>query len=272
MGPSFNCEKEDQMTKRAVDPKRGEWQRFSRGALSVQIGAEILRHIEANKLVPGDRLPSERDLAELLGVSRPSLREALRSLQAHGKIVVKHGQGAFMAESSTEQALRSALSDLDHDLVELFEMREVLEVPAAFWAAERRSQGALESVEAAFKALDACIDRRPEDFDELQKLDALFHLRIVQASGRRLLEEAQNVMSELMEKGMRTTLEIEGRISKSREEHLAVLDHIRNQDAAGAAEAARFHVQSARLVAEQRLRESGGQDLWHLASGGAGSF
>ena len=111
------------------------------------------------------------------------------------------------------------MARLDHNLAELFAMREVLEVPAAQWAAQNKNDVALQAVQAAFEALDEALAEEPRRYDQLQELDAQFHLRIVQAAGNRLLVQTQGVLNELLRTGMQTTLAIEGRAEKSRHEH-----------------------------------------------------
>lgn len=231
-----------------------DWQPVGGGTLNSRIRLEILRYMSSHKLAPGDRLPSERELAATLRVSRPSLREAVRSLQAEGRLVVKHGQGVFVEERSAERTLRESLAALDHNLTELFAMREVLEVPAAQWAARNRDDAALQAVQAAFDALDEALAEESRDFDLLQELDATFHLRIVQAAGNRLLEQTQAVLNQLMRTGMQTTLSIEGRAEQSRYEHQLIVDALAKGDHAAAGEAARRHVQSAREAANQRIQ------------------
>jgi GntR family transcriptional regulator, transcriptional repressor for pyruvate dehydrogenase complex len=232
----------------------GEWQPVGGGTVNSRIRLEILRFITAHRLSAGDRLPSERDLAATLRVSRPSLREAVRSLQAEGRLVVKHGQGVFIAEPSAQRSLRESMARLDHNLTELFAMREVLEVPAAQWAAEKQDQAALEAVRTAFDELDAALAEKPRNYDKLQELDARFHLRIVQASGNRLLEQTQGVLNELLRTGMQTTLAIEGRAERSRNEHQRILDALFGGDASAAARASRAHVKSARAAANRRIQ------------------
>ena len=70
---------------------------------AARIATQLLDIIELQKLAPGDRLPPERQLAELLEVSRPSLREALHILQAQGLVQIKHGQGTFVQEPIVSQ-------------------------------------------------------------------------------------------------------------------------------------------------------------------------
>lgn len=233
-----------------------DWQALGQGSLNARIRREILRVIAAQQLSPGDRLPSERELASALHVSRPSVREAVRSLQAEGVLVVRHGQGVYVAEPDARRRLRSAMAELDHTLNELFAMREVLEVPAARWAAERQDTAALAAVQNAYDALEAAIRRQPLDFAELQTLDAGFHLEIVRASGNRLMEQTQAVLHELMQTGMRTTLEVEGRVAQSRADHGRILGALLAGDADTAAAAAREHVRGAREAANRRLAQA----------------
>jgi GntR family transcriptional regulator, transcriptional repressor for pyruvate dehydrogenase complex len=231
-----------------------DWQPVGGGTLNSRIRLEILRYMSSHQLAPGDRLPSERELAATLRVSRPSLREAVRSLQAEGRLVVKHGQGVFVEEPSAQRILRESMARLDHNLTELFAMREVLEVPAAQWAAQNKDAVALKAVQAAFDALERALDEEPRSYDRLQRLDAEFHLRIVQAAGNRLLEQTQGVLNELMRTGMQTTLAIEGRADQSRQEHQRILNALFKGDPVAAARAARTHVRSARKAANRRIQ------------------
>jgi GntR family transcriptional regulator, transcriptional repressor for pyruvate dehydrogenase complex len=242
----------------AVEPAHDEvddlgWHSLGQGSLNSRIRDEILRVLRERRLEPGDRLPSERELAASLQVSRPSVREAVRSLQAEGRLLVRHGQGVFVAEPATRRRLLQSMAELDHNLAELFAMREVLEVPAARWAAQHQDRAALQAVQEAFDGLDVALSREPLDFDELQRLDATFHLRIVQAAGNRLLEQTQDVLNELLRKGMQTTLAVPGRLEQSRQDHQRILAAVLEGDAAAAGRAARAHVQGARRAANQRL-------------------
>ncbi len=229
------------------------WRTLGQASLNSRVRDEILRMITEKQLVPGDRLPPERELAAALKVSRPTAREAVRSLQAEGRLSVKHGQGVFVAEPGVRRQLLASMAELDHSLGELFAMREILEVPAARWAAERNDAAALAAVQEAFDRLDHALAREPLDFEELQQLDSAFHLRIVQAAGNRLLEQTQNVLHELMHTGMQTTLAVPGRVKHSSREHLRILESLLAGDAAGAARAAGVHVRAARAAANRRI-------------------
>ena len=87
---------------------------------AARIATQLIELIEIQNLKPNDRLPSERTLAELLEVSRPSLREALHILQAQGLVLIKHGQGTFVQEPIVAQELRASMLANTHGLNELF--------------------------------------------------------------------------------------------------------------------------------------------------------
>lgn len=231
------------------------------GSLSERIVAQVERMLVDERLRPGDRLPSEREMAALLGVSRPSLREAVRILQAQGRLVVKHGQGVFVAELRSEQELRAALRQAEHSLNELFAMREVLEVPAAGWAAERAEPGDLQSLRAVLDELDRSFEEHPPDFTRLASQDAQFHLGIAQLAGNRFLQQTSHVLHDILLSGMETTLLIPGRREKSRREHGRILAALEAGDATAAKRAARLHIRSAHGAARQRVAaESSGPD------------
>ena len=227
------------------------------GSLSDRIVLQVERLILNDSLKPGDRLPSEREMAELLGVSRPSLREAVRILQARGRLVVKHGQGVFVAVPRSEQELRAALGETELTLGELYAMREVLEVPAAGWAAERATDERLATIRAALEALNAAIDAPEREYDQLRQLDADFHLSIAIAAGNRFLRQTSHVLNEMILSGMQTTLLIPGRVEASRRDHERIYAALAAHDAVAARKAARAHIDAAHMAALRRVGERG---------------
>ena len=93
----------------------------------------LLDYIEREHLKAGDKLESERELARILGISRPSLREAIQVLQAQGRLMVKHGVGVFILDEVTGEKMKDAYMAQRHTIEELFQMREILEAPAVEW-------------------------------------------------------------------------------------------------------------------------------------------
>jgi GntR family transcriptional regulator, transcriptional repressor for pyruvate dehydrogenase complex len=236
------------------------WAPLRQGTVSDLIARRILEVIGSDRLRPGDRLPPERELAAMLGTSRPSLREALQALKARGWVEIRHGSGVFVADPATTRSLREALLAQEVSVRELFDMREVLELPAAAWAAKNGDPGKLAVVREAYDALMAAT--KPVDeagtggeigWDRLAELDATFHLRIVEAADNRFLARTQGVLQEILSAGMGTTLRLPGRFEKSRGEHQRILDAVLAGDPAAARRAALTHINSARKAAMSRL-------------------
>jgi len=226
-------------------------------SITTRICSEIIRFIDAEQLQPGDRLPSERDLASQLGVSRPSVREANRILQSEGRVNIVHGRGVFVTDSQqAAEELRRSLIEFQHTTDELFAMREVLEVPAARWAAELQSERGLAEVQKAHDLLSETSYSDPPNFDQLLELDMNFHLAIVRASGNRFLTQTQGVLNEILMTGMLSTLRIPGRLDQSREEHRAILDALLSGDGEAAAQATKQHIHNAQhALLEKNIRK-----------------
>ena len=175
----------------------------------------LLDHIKVEGLLPGDRLMPERQLAKALGISRPSLREAIQILQVQGRLVVKHGIGVFILEEETGERLRDSLKAAHHRIEELFQMREILEAPAVEWAAERRNDEQLVAMKEAAYQLVLATREEPIDFDKVRRLDMEFHLTIVRSAQNQFLNQTLGTLQEIMYRSMDNTLKLPGRIDKS---------------------------------------------------------
>jgi GntR family transcriptional repressor for pyruvate dehydrogenase complex len=216
---------------------------------AARIATQLLDIIELKKLAPGDRLPPERQLAELLEVSRPSLREALHILQAQGLVQIKHGQGTFVQEPIVAQELRASMMTKTHGLNELFDAREVLEVPASKWAAEKATKEDIRLLRATLNQIDNVTAIHPIDYDQLQLLDAKFHLTIVGIAGNRFINQTLNVLQDVMRMSMQTTLRLPGRSDISRSEHSDILAAIENGNGELASKLTLQHITGARMTA-----------------------
>ncbi len=223
-----------------------------------RIATQLVELIELQKLLPGDKLPPERQLAELLEVSRPSLREALHILQAQGVVQIKHGQGTFVQEPVVAQELRASVMTKTHGLNELFDAREVLEVPAAKWAAEKATKEDIRLLRATLNQIDTITSIKPIDFDQLQALDAKFHLSIVGIAGNRFINQTLNVLQDVMRMSMETTLRLPGRSEISRNQHIEILAAIESGNGELASKLTLQHISGARAtaLADAKLREN----------------
>jgi GntR family transcriptional repressor for pyruvate dehydrogenase complex len=216
-----------------------------RTSVSERVADEIMRFIDSEELKPEDRLPAERELVELLGVSRPSVREGVKFLEARGYLTVRRGQGVFIQKPPFSEGLRHGIGDAELTINHLFDMREALEVPAAGWAARIGDVAALDRVEEALHELNEHAAAAEKDWTLLQDLDVRFHMRIAAAAENPFLDQTLGVLNDLLREGMRSTIQVPGRLEKSRRDHEAILDALRRGDENAARTAARRHIRAA---------------------------
>jgi GntR family transcriptional repressor for pyruvate dehydrogenase complex len=223
--------------------------------LFLRVAEQIEQFVAGNKLAPGDRLPGERELCDLLGVSRASVREALRSLETRGLVRVRHGKGVFVAAPDEgERALQRFSRLREVGLEELFAMREVLEVPAAGWAATEASDEQLASLIATFEQHEQAV-RTQAASEQLRVVDARLHLQIAEYANNRFLTMTQHLLQEMLSRSMDTTLSVAGRPARSVREHAEIVNALVARDSTQARAAARRHNRSAPLAGLRRVAE-----------------
>ncbi len=236
------------------------WQAVNQpGNLAARIVTQIEKLIGERRLKPGDQLPSERDMAILLQVSRPSLREAIRMLEARGLLVVRHGVGVFVEDARSESELRYALTTTEMSHNELFAMREVLEVPAAAWAAEKITTAQLAQLRGALDDMATIVDAAGDiDYGRLAALDVRFHMGIATAAGNRFLCQTAGVLHHMLLSGMQNTLTTRARVVRSRRDHENIYAALRAHDPTAARKAARAHIRATHAGAIRRVEQRGG--------------
>lgn len=164
-----------------------------------QIELLILRGV----LRPGERLPSERELSERLGVSRPSLREALADLSERGLLTSRAGAGVFVCDelqSAFPQPLIHLLAAHDEAVFDYLSFRREIEGMAAERAARLASDTDLKVIGTLFDKMEALHDRRNPT--EEARLDADFHLSIVEASHNIVMIHLMRSMFGLLKEGV----------------------------------------------------------------------
>lgn len=170
---------------------------------SEKLASTVVRQIELlilrGILRPGERLPAERDLAERMGVSRPSLREALAELQKNGLLTSRPGAGVYVAEvlgSAFSPALVRLFSAHDEALFDALSFRRDMEGLAAERAARLGSDTDLEVIHSALRRLEGA------NGEEAARRDADFHMAILDASHNVVLQHMMRSMYELLAKGV----------------------------------------------------------------------
>jgi DNA-binding FadR family transcriptional regulator len=147
-----------------------------------QIADQIARLIERGEYGPGSRLPPERDLARQLGVSRPSVREALIALEVEGYVEVRIGSGVYVMDRAARTEPAATLAE-DSGPFELMEARRLIEAECAGLAAKHATKAHVRAMEDALDEMEA---QRARGNMPLEA-DRSFHLRIAEASGNSAL-------------------------------------------------------------------------------------
>ena len=208
-----------------------------------QIEQLILRGI----LRPGERLPSERDMADQLGVSRPSVREAIATLVERGLLATRAGSGIFVADvlgSAFSEPLIQLFSSHEEALFDYLAFRRDLEGLAAERAARKASDTDLKVISAIFHKMEAAHTKRNPA--EEAALDAEFHMAIVEASHNVFMLHMMRSMFEMLRAGVFYNRKVMFKVRTTREtllaQHKKIHDAILSREPAEARRAIEEHL------------------------------
>ena len=221
-----------------------------RNAISEEIVSKLLALLKEKKLQPGERLPPERELAERLQVSRPSLREALRALSIMHVVEIRQGSGTYI--SSLEPKLLVEHLDFvfalaDSTYLSLFEARKVVEVGLCGLAAERITDEEL-------TRLEDCLEkglRGLNDTDIYLQADVELHEIITEAAASPILSRIMVSISHLSRASRQRTAVLPGIAQQVIADHRAIVDALRQHDPEAARQAMYQHL----IHVEQRFLE-----------------
>jgi GntR family transcriptional regulator, transcriptional repressor for pyruvate dehydrogenase complex len=226
----------------SADPEKVEraFRPLRRSRLYEEVVERLRELIDVQGLEPGDRLMSERELAERLGVSRTSVRQALTALEVTGLVRIRHGGGVFLARSPNDvlPLLARELLDRYEGLPTVIEVREAIETQTSRLAARRREDADLRAMRAALERMEATI----QSGDDPAEADSAFHTAIVRAARNPLLERLWQDLAEPINQTRRASLARPGRPPRSLAAHYAILDAIEGKDEEGAAASMREHL------------------------------
>ncbi|MCJ8333697.1 MAG: FCD domain-containing protein [Epibacterium sp.] len=238
-----------------------------------KLSAAVVRQIEKlilrGVLNPGERLPSERELADRLGVSRPSLRDALAELQDRGLLTSRAGAGVFVADvlgSAFSTALIELFGSDEEAVFDYLEFRRDIEGLAAERAARLGSDADLEVIQHIFNKMKAAGD--PSISDEAAELDAQFHSAILDASHNVVMLHMMRSMFDMLRQGVFYNRRI---MFQQHTTHAAILDQhrainqaIQDRDPATARAAVEAHLDYVRSALEAQVRAQRNAEVAHL--------
>ncbi len=209
--------------------------------------SEVLEHLRQlimnGNMQSGQRLPPERALAEELGVGRPAIREAIKALQFMDVLDSRHGNGTFvksLAALTGGWMPQVQFSRHNFDLIELLEIRKMLEPGTAALAAARRTEEQLRRIERELLAQE----KEPDNRDVLVRHDYLFHEEIMRAASNSLLQGITSQLSPLLLRSRKVTGRTTPDLRKIIQQHRMIYEAIRLRDPALAELAMREHLVS----------------------------
>ena len=198
----------------------------------------VVRHVREliirGKFRPGQRLPPERELVRVIGVSRTSVRAGLQTLAAKGLLIIRHGSGTFVADGppmldSEPLSLLAALHGFTRK--QMFEARRTLEVSIARMAAERASAEHLATIADTVAAMFA----RCDDPQAFLVQDIRFHAAVASASGNPILASVVGMISAMFYEQRRKTADRRRDLRPVADAHWQIYQAIRNREAGRAA-------------------------------------
>ena len=237
----------------AADTREARFSVVSRSTLPEEVANRLLTLIKAQELRPGARLPAERNLAAMMDVSRPVVREALRALALMRVVDIRPGDGTYVTSLEPRQLIAHLDFVFSKDsvaLAQLLEARRVVEAGNARLAAVRITEGEL----AAFEDLVVALDDSIDDPEQFSVLDIALHEAVCAAANNFLLGQFMNIVSTLGKVSRERT----GGLRRVREaalaDHRRIFDALRAHDAHAAERAMLEHLDHV----EQGLQPTGG--------------
>jgi DNA-binding FadR family transcriptional regulator len=234
-----------------VTRSRASFHSIERTPRSELVREQLEDAITRGDFKPGDALPSERELVDVFGVSRVSVREAIRALEAVGLVEVYQGRGCFVAKGPTDGYVGPFARWLEvhrDDVVDLIKVRGALDELAAESAAERADAPSLARVKKAHEAFSRAIDEPDGRLDRIVELDIEFHLAIAEASGSKLMRHLLDDLNSHLHESRRIALSPDGRPKESAHEHSVIVRALLEARPADARAAAARHVDAVRVA------------------------
>lgn len=211
-------------------------------ATSVVVAGELLAFLLSGAVTPGERIPSERELAEKLGVGRSAVREALKPLALLGIVDVRQGNGTFF--HGTDSALLPRVVEWglllgQRSVIDLVEARRPVEVALASLAAQRRTDEQLQRLQSHLGAM-----KDADAVETFTQADTAFHLCLAESASSAVLSSILNSVRELLSTWIRTVVSDLPRTGPLYREHLKIFKAVQDRDAERAAVAMEVHMES----------------------------
>lgn len=202
---------------------------------------KVVEHIRdliiSGQLKEGDKLPPERELAEKMSVSRPTIREALKILSTVGLLEIKQGHGVFVAAQQMRLANLASILFVQTDTIhELFEVRKMIEAESAAKAAICGTPNYLDEIYKLTKDCYETVIVNPQFKNNeereayLSESDQAFHLMVAEAAGNEVVVRIMTNLIDLLRQSRMQSMKIPGRVEQSLKEHMQIATALKEND------------------------------------------
>ena len=203
---------------------------LNRKGISEQVADKIKKRIQDGEYKVDERIPGERDMATELSVSRNTVREAYKILEAYGYLTAKHGTGVFVSSPEHQiKKMTDAFFVSSDQIKDFFSVRRIMEEWTVRWAIENSDSD-------QFNELDSIIQESlklvgdEKNSVRLAELDHKFHLTLANNSKNVVLIGIMNYLVDLLSESRMKSSQIPGRVFQSVQEHVKILESIKQKD------------------------------------------
>jgi len=209
--------------------------------LSDSIADTILSMITVErKYKAGDKLPNENELAAELGISRTTLREAIRILAANNVVEIQRGKGTFVKKDFEETTFENLTPLLSAKInaADLYEMRLIFEPEAAYYATLRATESEMQRI----MKLGENIERLIKDGKDRTMEEQAFHRTIAKATHNDFMNKLMPIIQEAINKGVTLSAQKQIAVEDTIIDHRMIMNFMKNRNAEGARNAMRIHI------------------------------
>lgn len=196
---------------------------------------KIKSSIMNGDLQPGDKLPTEVELIEQLGVGRNSVREAVKMLTALGVLEVKRGQGTFVVQKVKPSFFNPLLFSLiiePKSNRDLYELRVMFDTMVMFNLMDKMDEGKFVQVEAIINEVEMRHEAGEQDLDYFVEMDVNFHKLLMELTENALIKQIGEVIISLFPEYIRKSISQENGIERSISNHKQIIHHLKTKDKA----------------------------------------
>ena len=213
--------------------------------LAQRTAAAMREQIEQGVYAAGEKLPNENVLSEQLGISRTTLREAIRILVSEGRLRVQRGSGTYVADPLNQTAQTSLdMHDIKVTLRDLYEARLIFEPQAAALAAKRAGDEEIAEILRLGEKVQKLIKKDPAGEARVAS-ETAFHSAIIRASHNEFLANFMPIINETIEKTFALNYNLDVIAEDAYKDHILIMDFLEKRDAEGLRSAVMIHLHHA---------------------------